>query len=393
MPISVWLFTLIQALAMSSGAMMVLVGGLLGAQLAPSAKLATLPVAMMIIGTAVAVMPLTRLMGKLGRKPVFIGAALVALFASLLAALAATVNHFGLFLFAATLMGAAGASFQQMRFAVMEVAGDKLAAKAVARLMLGGLVAAMLGPQLVTWGKDLTSTAFAGSFYLMAILCACCVLLYLRVPETHQKPQQSAEPDKVSIRRVLVSPMFIVAVSSAVIGYALMSFIMTATPVHMHLHDQHSLEHTKWVIQSHILAMFLPSFFSGWLLSRLGVKKVIIMGLLAYLLCIAIAFSGNDLGHYWVSLVLLGVGWNFLFLAGTVLLPRTHNQQQKIRVQSVNELLVFSGQGLAALGAGMMLHLLGWQGLLGVSLLIVTMQISLLLWQGLRLKSPAENQT
>lgn len=366
--------------------MMVLVGGLLGARIAPSSELSTLPVAMMIVGTAMGVFPVTRLMGRFGRKPVFIGIALVAMLASLLAALAASKQHFYGFLGSAFMIGFAVAGFQQIRFAAMEsVALDK-APKAASTVLLGGLVAAILGPELVTIGQNILEQVFAGTFVLMAGICLICAALFCFIAETHVKPPKS-ENKHVSISAVTSSPLFVVAVSSSVIGYALMSFIMTATPVHMHVIEHHSLEHTKWVIQSHIIAMFFPSFFSGWLISKVGVYKVIMMGLGAYVITICLALLGSDLVNYWSALVLLGIGWNFLFLGGTVLLPQTHSVEQKIRVQGINELLVFSAQAMAALGAGVMLYQLGWQGLLMASLLIVFAHASLLIWQSVRLKS------
>jgi MFS family permease len=386
LPRSVWLLTSIQSLSMSAGAMMVLVGGVLGASLAPSSELATLPVAMMIVGTACGVLPVTRLMGRFGRKPIFVSVAIVAMLASLMAAFAASQQHFIGFLCAAFVIGLAVSGFQQIRFAAMESVPPELMAKAASTVLLGGLVAAIIGPELVTFGRDLFSQAFAGTFILMAGLCFICALLFTQIKETHvSNPSQSKQ--KVDIKMVLGNPVFIVAVSSSVVGYALMSFIMTATPVHMHVLENHSLEHTKWVIQSHILAMFLPSFISGWLISKLGTSKVIVLGLLAYLVTIALALAGDQLINYWMALVLLGIGWNFLFLGGTVLLPTTYQDHQKIKVQGINELAVFVAQAIAALGAGAMLYMLGWQGLMHISLLIIGLYITLMIWQAMRLRA------
>lgn len=386
LPPVVWLLTCIQSLAMSAGAMMVLVGGVLGASLAPSSELATLPVAMMIVGTACGVLPVTRLMGRFGRKPIFVSVAIVAMLASLLAAFAASQQHFIGFLGASFVIGLAVSGFQQIRFAAMESVAPEMMAKAASTVLLGGLVAAIIGPELVTFGRDLFTQAFTGTFILMAGLCLICALLFTQIKETHvSNPLQGIQ--KVDIQMVLTNPVFIVAVSSSVVGYALMSFIMTATPVHMHVLENHSLEHTKWVIQSHIVAMFLPSFISGWLISKLGTSKVIVLGLVAYLVTIALALAGEQLINYWMALVLLGIGWNFLFLGGTVLLPTTYQDHQKIKVQGINELAVFVAQAIAALGAGAMLYMLGWQGLMHISLLIIGFYLALLIWQGVRLRA------
>ena len=386
LPANVWLLTLIQSLAMSTGAMMVLVGGLLGAELAPSSELSTLPVALLIIGTACGIVPVTRLMGKYGRKKVFIGISLVAASGSLLGALTSQVGSFYGFLSAAFVLGIAVAGFQQIRFAAMESVPVQQAPKAASTVLLGGLVAAVVGPELVTLGRPLFEQAYTGAFILMAGLCLICALLFVRFNHKTDHNEHGPEMTIQPIRKILHHPRFIVAVSSSVVGYALMSFIMTATPVHMHVMEAHSLEHTKWVIQSHIIAMFLPSLFSGWLISRLGVKNIIVTGLVIYLLTISMALAGTQLLNYWVALVLLGIGWNFLFLGGTVLLGQTHSPEQRYKVQGIHDFMVFSAQAFASLGAGAMLYTFGWKGLLLCSLGIIVLQVLILVWQSIRNK-------
>lgn len=390
MPTNVWLLTLIQALAMSAGAMMVMVGGVLGAKFAPSASLATLPVAMTIVGTASGVLPVTRLMQAFGRKKVFIGVALLAMCASIFAALSVIQQHFISFASSAFLLGLAIAGFQQIRFAAMESVTPENMPKAASTVLLGGLVAAIVGPELATLGLSLVSEAFVGGFYLMALISLCCALLFTRIQDPHKQPDLTVlktHSDVRSLRKIAQQPIFILAVSSSVVGYALMSFIMTATPVHMHVVEQHTLEHTKWVIQSHIFAMFFPSIFSGWLIARLGATNVIYLGLLAYVITIFTALGGVHLFNYWVALVLLGIGWNFLFVGGTSLLPQSYHPHERFRVQGMNEFLVFACQATAALSAGLMLHWLGWKVLLMTSFAIVGMQVLLLIWQRFRLRS------
>ena len=392
LPRNVWLLTLILSLAMSSGAMMVMVGGVLGAQLASDPKWSTLPVAMMIIGTACGVVPVTRLMGRLGRKPVFIGVSLLITTGFLLAAYATSIANFIVFLSAAFIIGLSVSGFQQIRFAAMESVATEHMAKAASTVLLGGLVAAILGPELVTQGQDLLNIPFVGTFLLMACLGLLCTMLFMFFKETHIFEATTVKT-KVDIGDVVTKPIFIVAVSSSAVGFALMSFIMTATPVHMHVTEHFSLDHTKWVIQSHILAMYLPSLVSGWIISRLGANRVIMLGLCLYLITIAVAFAGNQLSNYWLALILLGVGWNFLFLGGTVLLPTTHTVEQKFKVQSVNEFMVFGIQAIASLSAGAMLFLLGWQGLLFTSLAIILAHMSLLVWQSIRIRNLKHHTT
>jgi len=385
LPINVWLLTLILSLAMSAGAMMVIVGGVLGAQLAPSPQFSTLPVALMILGTACGVVPVTRFMGNVGRKPVFIGVALLSTSSALMAAYSAYIANFYLFLAGSFMLGVAVSGFQQIRFAAMESVSVDLMPKAASTVLLGGLGAAVVGPELVTLGKDLFEQDFVGTFVLMSVLGILCAALFTQFTETHA-PVFEEVKTTVPVSDVLVKPLFIIAVSVSVVGYALMSFIMTATPVHMHVAEHHSLEHTKWVIQSHIIAMYLPSLISGWLIARLGVNKVIVLGLCCYLVTIVAALAGSSFLNYWVALVMLGIGWNFLFLGGTVLLPKTHSDPQKFKVQGINEFSVFTAQAIAALGAGAMLYALGWRGLMFTSLAIVAFQFSLLVWQTYRIR-------
>lgn len=384
-PSQVWLLALVQALAMSGGATMVLTGGIVGADLAPLESLATLPVALMIVGTACGVLPLTAAMRRVGRRRVFMLSASVAAIGALLAALATAIAHFYLFLAASFTMGFCLAGFQQIRFAAIESAPAELAAKATSTVLLGGLVAAVLGPELASWGQTLLSKPFTGSFVLVAVTCVLCLFLFTRI--TDSQVSDGVQSDSARSRWLIVrQPVFIVAVSTSVIGFALMSFIMTATPVHMHVMNDFSLEQTKWVIQSHIIAMYLPSFISAWLIMRLGVRGVIVCGLLVYVSTMLIGFWGAAWLSYWLALVMLGFGWNLLFLAGTVLLPRSYQPNERFKVQGIHDFMVFAGQAIAALSAGALLTILGWRGLMQVSAIFVALHVLILMSQYLRLR-------
>lgn len=387
MPANVWLLTLIQALAMSTGTMLVLAGGVLGAQLTPDAKWSTLPLAMSIVGTACGVVPMTRLMQHFGRKPVFIGATLLGAIVTLLAAMSIANNSFWGLVISAYFIGMVMSAIQQIRFAAMESVSVELMPKAASTVLLGGLVAAILGPELVTLGQLISSQAFVGAFYLMAALLVVCSLLFTKISNTHVATSTNTDTGR-KLSLIAKQPTFILAVSASVVGYALMSFIMTATPVHMHVHQAFSLQETKWVIQSHILAMFFPSLFSGWLISKLGTAKIIYIGLVAYVATILLGLFGGEWINYWSALVLLGIGWNFLFVGGTVLLAQTYQPSEKFKVQGLNEFLVFGCQAIAALSAGIMLNLIAWRGLLLASFAIIALLLSVVLWQKIRQKQP-----
>tara|TARA_R110002153_G_scaffold124543_14_gene271084 strand:- start:1138 stop:2310 length:1173 start_codon:yes stop_codon:yes gene_type:complete len=388
MPANVWLLTLIQALAMSSVTMLVLAGGVLGAQLTPDPKWSTLPLAMSIVGTACGVVPITRLMQHFGRKPVFITATTLGAFVTLFAATSIANSSFWGLVISAFLLGMMMSAIQQIRFTAMESVSIELMPKAASTVLLGGLVAAVLGPELVTFGQLISDQAFVGAFYLMSGLLILCSLLFTKIDNTHVVTTKSADTGR-KLSLIARQPVFILAVSASVVGYALMSFIMTATPVHMHVHQAYSLQDTKWVIQSHIFAMFFPSLFSGWLISKLGTSKIIYLGLSSYVATILIALTGNEWLNYWSALVLLGIGWNFLFVGGTVLLAQTYQANEKFKVQGLNEFLVFSCQAMAALSAGFILNLIDWRGLLLASFTIIALQLSVIFKQQMRQKQLA----
>jgi MFS family permease len=391
MPVNVWLLTLIQALAMSAGTMLVLAGGVLGAQLTPDPKWSTLPLAMSIVGTACGVLPITRLMQHFGRKPVFIASTILGTLVALLAAASIANSSFWGLVLSAFFLGMMMSAIQQIRFAAMESVNVNLIPKAASTVLLGGLVAAILGPELVTFGQLFSDQAFVGGFYLTAALLILCSLLFTQIDNTHVVTSKSADTGrKLSV--IARQPVFILAVSASVVGYALMSFIMTATPVHMHVHEAYSLQDTKWVIQSHIFAMFFPSLFSGWLISQLGTSKIIYLGLSAYTATILISLTGSEWLNYWCALVLLGIGWNFLFVGGTVLLAQSYQPNERFKVQGLNEFLVFGCQATAALSAGVFLNLIDWGGLLIASFSIIAVQLIVITWQQCRQKQHVTQQ-
>jgi MFS family permease len=385
MPNNVWLLTLIQALALSAGTMLVLAGGVLGAQLTPEPKWSTLPLAMSIVGTACGVVPITRLMQHFGRKPVFIMSTVLGSLVALLAAASIANNSFWGVVLSAFLLGLMMSAIQQIRFAAMESVNVELIPKAASTVLLGGLVAAILGPELVTLGQFFSDQDFVGGFYLTAALLLLCSLLFTQIDNTHILTENSSlSGRKLSV--ITRQPVFILAVSASVVGYALMSFIMTATPLHMHVHETYSLQDTKWVIQSHIFAMFFPSLFSGWLISKLGTSNIITLGLTTYTATIIIALTGSEWLSYWSALVLLGIGWNFLFVGGTVLLSQSYQPNERFKVQGLNEFLVFGCQATAALSAGVFLNLIDWRGLLIASFAIIAVQLIVITWQQNRQK-------
>jgi MFS family permease len=376
---NVWILMLAQAFAMCAAPLVVFAGGLIGKQLASDSGFATLPVAAMVIGTALAVYPAAAIASKKGRKLVFLGAMVIGIIASLVAVYSLQIESFSGFVVAAVLIGIVLACIQQFRFAAMESVAPDLMPIAASRLLLAGIIAAYLGPELVTIGQALHEQTFTGAFYLLA---GCFVMAFLLVFLGYHNIEikhQEEEVGQRSFSQILSHPGVLLAMGSAAVGFAVMSFIMTATPISMHELSHYSLEETKWVIQSHIMAMFIPSLFSGWLVRKLGFTTMMWAGLGIYCICLLIAYWDQTLIHYWGALILLGLGWNLLFVAGTALLPQMYKGNEAHRVQGLNDLMVFSAQAIASLGSGVLLLLLGWQGLMWVALPIIAIQVLLLL--------------
>ncbi len=390
LPATIYLLMSVQALSMCIAPLFFLTGGLVGNDIAPRPGLATLPVAMVICGTAISVIGVTRLMAHVGRRLVFALGSMLGCLSGLLAAFALMLGNFALFCAAGLVAGISIATAQQYRFAAIETVPPMLAGKAASRVLLAGLVAAYLGPELVVWGAlvpglELLRPAvgshepFVGGFLLLSGINLLALAILLVGYRNRRPDADEVTGESRPLREILRQRPIWLAIIASAMGYAMMSFMMTATPLNMHAVNGHSLLDTKWVIQSHIVAMYAPAFFSGWLITRLGHRTVIAAGGAAYLVCLAIALNGQHLMHYWWAMVLLGIGWNFMFVGGTALLPLCHRPSERFRVQSANEFAVFGSQAVAALSAGWVVNAHGWDAMVGLCLLMV-LGVSAALW-------------
>lgn len=363
LPIEVWRLTVAYSLMMAGTSMMVLLAGIIGISFAPSEGLATLPVALVVVGLAASTLPTGRLLGRFGRRPVFLGYGLLAIGAALLAATSILVDSFSGFCAAAALMGWAGAAGHQYRFAALEAVPPSEASRATSVLLLGGILAAFIGPELAVRGRGLLAVEYAGSFLLLTVSYAAgLALIAFYRDRTVEKNAASHGGRPLGV--IMRSRVMLIAVAAAAVGYGVMSLLMTAAPISMHQHAGHSLEAAKLVIQSHIAAMYLPSLVYAGLASRVGYRGMMWLGLGVYVLCLLVAAVDTDFLQYWLALVLLGIGWNFLFLSGTNLLPQGYRTEERFRAQSFNDFLVFTVQALASLGSGWLLYHVGWRGLL-----------------------------
>jgi MFS family permease len=383
---NVYVLALAQALSAAGMMTVFLLGGILGSQLAPRPGFATLPVSLTVVGLAATTIPAALLMERFGRRNAFVASALLAAVAALAVAWAIVQSSFALLCAATLVLGANLAFQQQQRFAAAESVPPGRVSQAVSIVMLGTLAAAAVGPQVALALKELLpGHEYAGSFVGVAALCIAAAMVLSRTTPGVPQTRAAATGDTRPLAAIVRQPGYLVAVGAAVVSYAVMSFIMTATPISMHVHDHHSDTDTAWVIQSHLLAMYGPSLFSGRMVGRIGARAGMASGLVLMLACVAIASAGHDLMHYWWGLVALGVGWNLLFVAGTTLLTTTYGPAERFRAQAVNEFSVFGTQALASLLAGPAVHALGWRTLnLATLVPLALFALALVAWPGQR---------
>lgn len=376
-PYPVWLIAIAQALGMLTAPLVIFVGGFLGVLFAPTHALATLPVAALVVGGAVSSMPAAFIMKRIGRRSGFVYATLIAILGSILAFYSVRGENFFGLCFSIFLLGMHMAFVQQFRFAAIEwVSADKVAITASV-VMLGGLVAAWLGPEIAMQGKDLFATSFSGSFILLA-LCHVGLLVLLSVMPF---AVIDAAPDPTYLKRswlnLFTIPGIGAAIASAAVAFGVMSLIMTATPVSMSEIQNYPLDDTKTVIQSHIMAMFIPSLFAPFLFRMFSLFTMLLLGLIVMSVAITIAILDQSYWGYWSALVCLGIGWNFLFVGGTTLLSQQYDKQESFTVQAMNDFCVFSTQAIMSLSAGWIVFNYGWfaLNLIAVPLLIFALMM------------------
>jgi MFS family permease len=347
---------------MSASPIIVFIGGILSSKMADDPSLATLPITLMILGVAAGSIPAAMLAKTKGRKFAVYTGLICSLTAVFIAMFSAKTASFELFSFASLLIGVGGAFTQQLRFAAIESSlNDDDVPKILSILMLSGVFAAFLGPEVAVAGKDwLTSPhGYAGSFLLLSafIIAAMLIMLAFKNPPVND---DEITGKARNLKEIAKQPIFLIAICTATIGFALMSYLMTATPISMHHMQGHSLQETKWVIQSHIAAMYIPSLFTPFLVKHLKLKGLMLIGTSIYAIVAFIALSGHEVMHYWWALILLGIGWNFLFLTGTSLLPQSYHASERHKVQATNDFILFGFQAAASLLAGWVLFNAGW---------------------------------
>ncbi|MCD6043150.1 MAG: major facilitator superfamily 1 [Burkholderiales bacterium] len=357
---NVLLLVTAQALSQTGGVLVMTLAGLVGLQLAPDKGLATLPIALMMVATAATTIPASLLMQRVGRKAGFLLGTALGVAAGLLAAVAIGVHHFGLFVVATMLMGSYQGFAQFYRFAAADAAASPgFRSRAISWVIAGGVVAAVAGPNLARFTQAIGPAPFVASYLALAVLGGLAALAVARLALPAPSPEEThgaARP----LPEILRAPVFLTALIGSTAGFAVMSMVMTATPVAMHMHG-HAVGAAATVIQWHVLGMFVPSFFTGALIRRFGVLAVMAAGTLLLGGHVAVALSGHAFLHFVSGLILLGVGWNFLFVGGTTLLTEAYRPAEKGQVQAAHDFLVIGAAALTSFSAGKLLDAWGWQ--------------------------------
>lgn len=373
-----------QALFQSVSVLVMTVGGLAGGAITDRPELATAPIAAMFLGTAVGTFPASHLMAVAGRRPGFMLGAALGVAGGIIAALGVWLASLPLLALGTFLVGAYQSFAQFYRFAASEAADPAFRPRAISLVLGGGIVAAFLGPFLGRIGGPLMEPTYVGSFLLLA----CVSLVAVAVLTLLDMPVQSVDYVDTTKGRpwlqIVTQPAYLVALFGAVTGYSIMILVMTATPISMTHHHHHDLSTASTVIQLHVLGMFLPSFFTGSLIARFGVLRIMFAGVVILATEVLLSWSGTGFASYASALVLLGVGWNFLYIGGTTLLTTTYTPAEKSRAQATNDMMIFAVGLASSFGAGGLLSAFGWQTLNGLMLPWLALAAVSLVWLGIR---------
>ena len=352
-----------QVFAFTAATVTVFISGIIGSQLSPIKTLSTLPPSIYVVGTAAATIFAAKIMSIIGRRLGFVFSSVAGSISCLIGAYAIMIESFFIFCIAKFILGATMAFTHQYRFAAAESVEKEKAPKAISSLLLAGIVAAFLGISLSNYTKNFVSDyLYVGSYLTLAILTLIPSFLLFFFRDTKEVSFESNEENKSrNYLEFLSDAKFLQAITSAAFAYAVMSFLMTATPISMHIVHHLSLEKTGIVLQFHVLAMFLPSLFTGNLIKKFGYSYMMYAGVLFYILTILMSFFEPSFLNYFISLIFLGIGWNFLFISGTSLLVTTYKPEEKFKAQGFNDLLVFSSMAIASLSAGVLISLASWK--------------------------------
>jgi MFS family permease len=379
---NVGLLAACQAMLFTNNSTLIAINGLAGLALAPYAALATLPVTCWVLGGAIGTMPASMHMKRVGRQRGLTMGTLWGVGGALMAASAIWMQSFWLLCLSTLVWGVYNAYGQYYRFAAADVSSPDFRATAISLVLAGGLVGGLLGPTLSRWTIELAGPRFMGAYLaLIAFAVATMVLLrFIRIP-TPGAAERAASGRP--LLEIAAQPKFIVAVLSGAIGYGVMNFLMTSTPIAMRACG-HPYGDAAFVISWHVVGMFLPSFFTGGLIRRAGVLPVMAAGVLLNFAAIGIALSGIAVAQFWWSMVVLGVGWNFLYIGGTTLLTETYRPEERAKAQGANDQAIFIMMVISSFTSGMTVTQAGWERVNLFALPMVAVVAAALLWFAMR---------
>jgi MFS family permease len=384
----VLLLTLTQATSSTAVTLVAAVGALAGYALASNKALATLPSTMSVLGTALSTIPASLLMKRVGRRVGFVAGALFATIGGLISVAAMARGQFWLLTVGALFLGVSVAFAQQYRFAAAETSLPEFRSRAISFVLAGGLAAAFIGPMLARGTVQLFETTYLGAYLCVPLLglLAAALLSGLRMPAPAEDAVRAGGPAR-PITEIVRQPIFIVAVLAQMMGQGVMNLLMTGTPLAMMAHH-HTFADTAFVIQWHVVGMFLPGFFTGTLVQRWGERTVILLGIALNLVAVAAAWPDVGVHNFFLAMTLNGIGWNFMFVAGSTLVTKAYAPAERSRTQAANDFLVFGTAAVTSLSSGQLLHYRGWQVVLTTAAVMLLAALAGSLWRVSRAASP-----
>jgi MFS family permease len=380
-----------QALAGANNTVIVATAGLVGGALAGDKTLATVPISTFVLGMWAATLPVGAIAKRYGRLAAFEAGAFCGVLAGLFCALAVLQASFALLCLGAMFGGFYAAGHQSYRFAAADTASPEFKPRAISWVLAGGIFAGVLGPQLVILTKDMWSPYLFAASYLsqaMVALVAAAMLTLVHFPKSVSVPSQGPASTGRPLAEIFAQPRLIVAVVCGVASYAMMNLVMTSAPVAM-VECNHSITDATLGLQWHVMAMYAPSFFTGSLVARFGVNRVVGCGLAIIATGAAVGLSGTTLWHFWGTLVLLGLGWNFAFVGATTMVTEAHRPEERNKVQAVNDFLVFGSMAIGSFSSGQLLARFGWTMVTEVVFPVVFIAAAMLLWLAVFARQPA----
>ena len=348
-----------QALLLVNNAGLIAMNGLIGYSLVADKTFATLGVTTYVLGSALSTIPASLWMARVGRRRGFMTGSAIAIVGTATCALALALSSFAIYCIGTALIGVYTAIGLQYRFAAAEVAAPDFKANAISLVLAGGIAGGFLGPATSNWAKDLLPIPFLGSFLALSVIALVAFLFQSRVRVPPPSPIESGGGGR-PLAVIVKQPVFIVAALAAALGYGVMNLLMSATPLAMSF-CAHPYSAAVFVIEWHVVGMYAPGFVTGTLIKRFGTLNVIIAGTVLMFACVAVALSGNEVVEFWGALVLLGVGWNFMYTGGTSLLTEAYTPAEKAKTQGANDFLVFTVMGVSSFSSGALVSAAGWE--------------------------------